>query len=58
MLLVSRRVYPPQSPTIVWMQTFALSRPALGPAGSSDRHPETLHPGIDLRITPGLEGTP
>ncbi|VTR69662.1 hypothetical protein DESC_770037 [Desulfosarcina cetonica] len=58
MLLVSRRAHPPQAPTITWMQAFTRSRPALWPAGSPDRHPETLHPGIDLRIAPGLEGTP
>ena len=41
-----------------WMRAFSLSAPALWPAGSPLRHPETLHPGIDLRMAPGMERLP
>jgi len=41
-----------------WMQTLSLSAPALWPAGSPRRHPETLHPGIDLRHAVGVEPLP
>ena len=43
---------------IKWMKPFALSAPALWPAGSPMRHPETVHPAVDLRFTPGMEATP
>jgi hypothetical protein len=38
-----------------WMKSMALSAPALESAGTPLRHPETLHPGIDLRYTAGVE---
>ncbi len=41
-----------------WMKTLALSAPAIWAAGSPLRHPETLHPGVDLRHIPGLETLP
>ena len=41
-----------------WMNALALSAPALWTAGSPKRHPETLHPGIDLRFTAGMEIVP
>ncbi|BBO77281.1 hypothetical protein DSCW_46980 [Desulfosarcina widdelii] len=40
-----------------WMMSLALSAPALWSAGTPLRHPETLHPGIDLRYTVGVETT-
>lgn len=42
----------------VWMRELTLSAPALWPAGSPLRHPETLHPGVDLRHTSGMEFAP
>lgn len=43
---------------IEWMQRLDLSLPALWPAGTPQRHPETLSPAVDLRLTPcfGLPG--
>ena len=41
-----------------WMNAFSLSAPALWPAGSPLRHPETVHPAIDLRFTAGAEIEP
>lgn len=41
-----------------WMKTMTLSAPALWPAGSPMRHPETVHPGVDLRFSPGLMAAP
>ena len=41
-----------------WMKTLALSAPALWPAGSPMRHPETVHPAVDLRLVPGMETAP
>ena len=41
-----------------WMRTLSLSAPALWPAGSPMRHPETVHPGVDLRFVIGMEITP
>ena len=41
-------------PDQAWMQILTLSAPALWPAGTARRHPETMHPGVDLRFTPGL----
>jgi hypothetical protein len=41
-----------------WMKAMALSAPALWPAGSPMRHPETVHPGVDLRFTAGLVTAP
>jgi hypothetical protein len=38
-----------------WMKSLALSAPALWSAGTPLRHPETVHPGIDLRYTAGME---
>lgn len=40
-----------------WMNALTLSAPALYPAGNPVRHPETVHPAVDLRFSPGL-GTP
>lgn len=40
-----------------WMMSLDLSAPALWSAGTPLRHPETLHPGIDLRYTVGVETT-
>ena len=41
-----------------WMKGLTLSAPALWTAGSPMRHPETVHPGVDLRFTPGLGAVP
>jgi len=41
-----------------WMKAMTLSAPALWPAGSPMRHPETLHPGVDLRFSAGLVAAP
>ena len=41
-----------------WMKTLTLSAPALRPAGSPMRHPETVHPAVDLRFVPGMETGP
>lgn len=38
-----------------WMKSLALSAPALESAGTPLRHPETVHPSIDLRYTAGVE---
>ncbi len=42
----------------VWMKELALTAPALWNAGSPMRHPETTHPGVDLRYSPGLGTAP
>lgn len=50
---------PPRDDTAAaWMNALKLTTPALWPAGSPTRHPETLHPAVDLRFSPGLETTP
>lgn len=41
-----------------WMNALTLSAPALWTAGSPMRHPETVHPAVDLRFCAGLEATP
>ena len=41
-----------------WMRTMNLSAPALWTAGSPMRHPETVHPGVDLRFSAGLVTAP
>jgi hypothetical protein len=41
-----------------WMKALSLSAPALHAAGSPLRHPETVHPAVDLRFSPGLETAP
>lgn len=41
-----------------WMTAFTLSAPALYTAGGPLRHPETVHPAVDLRFSPGLETAP
>ncbi len=46
------------APAGQWMRRLNLSAPALWPAGSTMRHPEITHPGIDLRYGPGLGGAP
>ncbi|HSO19364.1 MAG TPA: hypothetical protein VLT88_07905 [Desulfosarcina sp.] len=35
----------------VWMNALTLSAPAMWTAGSPMRHPEMVHPGVDLRFT-------
>ena len=45
-------------PAGVWIRALALSAPALGTAGSPLRHPEMVHPGVDLRFAVGLEVPP
>jgi len=41
-----------------WIRALCLSGPALWPSGSPLRHPETVHPGVDLRFAPGSEAAP
>jgi len=41
-----------------WMRTMNLSAPALWTAGGPMRHPETVHPGVDLRFSAGLVTAP
>ncbi len=41
-----------------WMKAMTLSAPALWTAGSPQRHPETVHPGVDLRFSAGLVTAP
>lgn len=41
-----------------WIQTLSLSNPALPPAGTPGRHPEMVHPAVDLRFAAGLEHMP
>ena len=41
-----------------WMRALTLSAPALWPAGSPLRHPETVHAGVDLRFAVGVEILP
>jgi len=55
-LLLQARCEPDTTET--WMRTLALSAPALWPAGSPMRHPETVHPGVDLRFVIGMEILP
>ena len=45
----------PSAASAVWMRALSLTRPALWPAGDPRRHPETTHPGVDLRFSIGLE---
>lgn len=49
------RVHHQDDATGACMKAFALSTPALWPAGDPLRHPETVHPGVDLRFSAGLE---
>lgn len=42
----------------VVIQALSLSTPALHPAGSPVRHPETTCPAVDLRFAAGLERMP
>jgi hypothetical protein len=37
---------------VLWFERLDLSLPALWPAGTPRRHPETLWPGVDLRLMP------
>lgn len=37
------------------MEAFSLSEFSLWPAGSPRRNPETVHPGVDLRLIPVAE---
>jgi len=48
----------PSSDAWIWMQALSLTAPALRPAGSPGRHPETVHPAVDPRFTAGLENVP
>lgn len=41
-----------------WMAALSLSAPALYAAGGPMRHPETEHPAVDLRFSPGLGRAP
>ena len=41
-----------------WMKALTLSAPALWSAGNPLRHPETVHPGVDVRFSPGLTASP
>ena len=41
-----------------WMKAMTLSAPALWTAGNPMRHPETVHPGVDLRFSAGLVAAP
>lgn len=41
-----------------WMKELTLFAPALWAAGGPMRHPEAVHPGVDLRFSPGLETAP
>jgi hypothetical protein len=41
-----------------WMKAMTLSAPALWTAGSPMRHPEMVHPGVDLRFSTGLLTAP
>ncbi len=43
---------------VLAIKTFSLSETALWPAGSPKRSPETLHPGVDLRLIPVPEIEP
>lgn len=45
-------------PASAWMRALTLSAPTLWPAGSPMRHPETVHPGVDLRFSPALVTAP
>jgi len=41
-----------------WMRAMALSTPALWTAGSPMRHPEMLHPAVEVRFSAGLVTAP
>ena len=45
----------PRAVSGAWMEALTLSAPALRSAGDPIRHPETMHPSIDLRYCVGLE---
>jgi hypothetical protein len=49
-----RRMPSHQETTTAWVAALPLSGPAWWPAGSPMRHPEMVHPGVDLRFSPGL----
>ena len=53
MLLCLRSPVPESAAVAV--ETFSLGEIALWPAGSPRRNPETLHPGVDLRLIPVRE---
>jgi hypothetical protein len=55
--LLLRSVYQADEAKI-WMRALSLSTPALWPAGSPGRHPETIHPAVDLHFAAGLESVP
>jgi len=52
------RVSPQDSSAPAWITAFSPSAPALWPAGTPMRHPETVHPGVNLRFAAGLEIVP
>ena len=45
-------------PAAAWMRMLSLSAPALWTPGSPMRHPEMVHPGVDLRFTVSTEIVP
>lgn len=45
----------PESQTGLWMTRFQLATPALWPAGTPQRHPATVHPGVNLQYCAGME---
>ena len=42
----------------IWVHIFSFSSPALHSPGTPGRHPETIHPAVDLRFAAGLETAP
>ena len=48
------RAGPELTPAPGLVDALALSGPALHPAGTPARHPETVPPGVDLHSSPGL----
>ncbi|MCB2144978.1 MAG: hypothetical protein KQI81_00795 [Deltaproteobacteria bacterium] len=53
-----RRIAHQDDGASAWMRTMNFSAPALWTAGSPMRHPETVHPGVDLRFSAGLVTAP
>jgi hypothetical protein len=47
-----RRARQADQAAALWFERLDLSLPALWPAGTPQRHPETLWPGVDLRLMP------
>ena len=42
---------------LLWFEALDLSSVALYPSGTPQRHPETLWPGMGIRLTPWMPGT-